>query len=143
MFSPTHDRYILVCVELLPKKFQNNKSNLPKNPICIFLLSLCLFLAILFDGLLLGMPGLYLWRKQNVKIWIIPKWIWFRREFSPKTMKIWRRKKEGIRGTIQIFFYLILITVSLYWWIKLNIFLDIDFLNFLVVFSGICFNLFL
>ena len=130
MFSLTHDRYILVCVELLPKKFQNNKSNLPKNPICIFLLSLCLFLAILFDGLLLGMPGLYLWRKQNVKIWIIPKWIWFRREFSPKTMKIWRRKKEGIRGTIQIFFYLILITVSLYWWIKLNIFFGYWFFEF-------------
>lgn len=50
---------------------------------------------------------------------------------------------EGIRGTIQNFFlpysnYSITILMD-----KLNIFLEINFLNFLVVFPALFFNLFL
>jgi len=65
------------------------------------------------------------------------KRIWFRREFSQKNNKNLEIKGEGIRGTIQGFFYLILITVSIlmdkiksFFWYWFN------FYNFLVIFPA-------
>jgi len=130
MFSLTHDRYILVCVELLPKKFQNNKSNLPKNPICIFYFHCVCFWQFFLMVYFSECPDCIY---DESKMWKIEL---FQNEFGldanslQRQWKIWRRKREGIRGTIQIFFYLILITVSLYWWIKLNIFFGYWFFEF-------------
>lgn len=69
-----------------------------------------------FDGLLLGMPGLYFWRNLAKKETL---------NYSNKnvaglgTNPLWWQwnllnKKEGKGGTIQNFFYLILITVTHY-----------------------------
>ena len=76
------------------------------------------------------------------KVELFQKLIWFRREFSPAmTMeKTNKAAAEGIRGTIQNFFlpysnYSITILMM----DKLNIFLEINFLNFLVVFPALFF----